>query len=54
MMISRKRWMPRLLASAICFNLSNEVIHNVIDEEKARIDNLTEIREFVYGEKFDK
>jgi hypothetical protein len=33
-MMSRKRWMLTRTISAIHLNLSKEVTHNVIDEEK--------------------
>jgi hypothetical protein len=37
--------------SAIRLNLSDEVIHALIDEEKAK--NLPKVRAPIYGEKFD-
>lgn len=38
--------------SVICLNLSDNVIHNVINGE--RIEKIWHKLEFVYGEKFDE
>jgi hypothetical protein len=44
--------MDAKVVSAIHVNFSDEVIYNVIDEEKTI--NLAEIGEFVYSEEFDE
>jgi hypothetical protein len=51
MIMSEKRWMPRLLVLFVLICQMIEVIHALIDEEKA--ENLPKVRAPIYGEKFD-